>query len=182
MARAVEEDIVRPGALRASRPFPLWGPLSALGLSLAVLACGIDQAHKWWMIEVLDISARQPFSVAPILDLVLNWNRGISYGWFAHDSRRAQWLLITLSLGVSLWLWSWLARTPRPLTAAALGLIIGGAVANALDRLRFSAVADFFMFHWQDWNWYVFNLADVAIVAGVALLLYESIGAGRSGA
>jgi signal peptidase II len=68
-----------------------------------------------------------------------------------------------------------LCRTPRPLTAAALGLVIGGALANALDRAIHGAVADFFHLHWGNWSWYVFNLADVAIVAGVALLLYESL-------
>ena len=72
------------------------------------------------------------------------------------------------------YLWIWLCRSHRPVTVAAIGLVIGGALANALDRLTRGAVADFFQLHWGDWTWYVFNLADVAIVAGVALLLYES--------
>jgi signal peptidase II len=84
-----------------------------------------------------------------------------------------------LSFAVAAWLWTWAARTPRPLTAAALGLLIGGALGNALDRLIHGAVVDFALFYWGKWEWYVFNLADAGIVAGVALLLYESLKEGR---
>ena len=77
-------------------------------------------------------------------------------------------------------LWVWSARTDRPVTATALGLVIGGALANALDRALYGAVADFFHFHVGDFSWYIFNLADVAIVAGAALLFYEFVAtAGR---
>lgn len=156
-----------------------WGPLSALGLTLAVFTFALDQAHKWWMLEIFDIAARQPFTVFPGFDLVITWNRGISYGWFSSHAAEAQWVLIGVSLIVSAFLWRWMARVNRPLTAAALGLIIGGALANALDRLRFGAVADFFHFYVGNFSWYIFNLADIAIVAGVALLLYESVKEGR---
>jgi signal peptidase II len=154
---------------------PLWGPLSLLALVLAALAFGIDQTFKWWMFAVLDIAGRGPVRVLPILDLVLAWNRGISYGWLSGHVREAQWLLIAVSLAASAALWLWAARTTRPFTAAALGLIIGGALANALDRVLYGAVADFFHFHWGDFSWYVFNMADVAIVAGIASLLYDSL-------
>jgi signal peptidase II len=83
---------------------------------------------------------------------------------------------------VSVILARWLARTGKPVTAAALGLVIGGALANALDRAIHGAVADFFHLHWGDWSWYVFNLADVAIVVGVAGLLYDSLFEGRRAA
>ena len=149
----------------------IWGPLAPLGFSLALLVFIVDQAHKWWMLNIYDIDARQPVSFTPILDLVLAWNKGISYGLFNNNS---QGVLVALSLIVCSVLWLWLCRTHRPVTVAALGLVIGGALANALDRLIHGAVADFFQLHWGHWNWYVFNLADVAIVAGVALLLYES--------
>jgi signal peptidase II len=170
----------------ARRPLPagerksgLWGPLSALGLTFAVFVFALDQAHKWWMLEVFDIAARQPFTVVPGFDLVITWNRGISYGWFSSHWAEAQWGLIAVSLIVSALLWRWLARVNSPLTAAALGLIIGGALANALDRFRFGAVADFFHFHIGNFSWYIFNLADIGVVAGVALLLYESLREGR---
>lgn len=157
----------------------LWGPLSTLGLVLAALAFGIDQSFKWWMLTVFDIAGRQPVAVLPAFDLVLAWNRGISYGWLASHASEAQWLLTAASIAVSAVLWMWIARTRRPLTAAALGLIIGGALANALDRMVYGAVADFFHFHWGEFSWYVFNIADIAIVAGILALLYESLLEGR---
>ena len=150
------------------------GPLSRLGLTVAVAALALDQAHKWWMLGPFDIAARQPVRVAPFFDLVLAWNRGISYGWFAQETETGRWALIGLSLTVTLGLWLWLARTRRPLAAVAIGLVVGGAIANTVDRLVHGAVADFFLLHGFGFNWYVFNLADTAIVAGVALLLYES--------
>ena len=152
--------------------FRLWGPLAPLGLVLAALVFAADQTHKWWMLSVYDIGARQPVVLTSFFDLVLAWNKGVSYGLLATPS---QGLLIGVSLLLCAVLWIWLCRSPKPLAAAALGLVIGGALANALDRYIRGAVADFFLLHWQNWNWYVFNLADIAIVAGVGLLLYESL-------
>ena len=149
----------------------IWGPLAPLGLILAGLVFAADQAHKWWMLNVYAIGARQPVRLTPFLDLVLAWNKGVSYGLLATPS---QGLLIGMSLLLCAVLWIWLCRSQKPLAAAALGLVIGGALANALDRFNHGAVADFFLLHWQAWSWYVFNLADMAIVAGVGLLLYES--------
>jgi signal peptidase II len=149
----------------------VWGPLAPLGFALALLVFVVDQAHKWWMLSIYDIGAHQPVKFTPILDLVLVWNKGVSYGLF---NANPQSFLIGMSLLVCAVLWGWLCRSARPLTAAALGLVIGGALANALDRFLHGAVADFFLLHWGGWSWYVFNLADMAIVAGVALLLYES--------
>ena len=156
----------------------LWGPLSLLGLVIAALAFGIDQTFKWWMLTGFGIAERQPVSVLPVFDLVLAWNRGISYGWLSGGA--SQGVLITITLLVSAGLWVWLARIARPLTAAAVGLILGGALANAFDRAVYGAVADFFSFHIGSFDWYIFNLADIAIVAGVALLVYESLREGRT--
>jgi signal peptidase II len=150
----------------------VWGSLSGLGLALASVALVFDQSHKWWMLKIFGIEERGDVAVTPFLDLVMVWNKGVSYGFL---TTHTQGLLITMSVLISAVLWLWLCRTPRPLTAAALGLVIGGALANALDRAIHGAVADFFHLHWGNWSWYVFNLADVAIVAGVALLLYESL-------
>ncbi len=152
----------------------LFGPLSALGLAFAVLAFGLDQAMKWWMLGPFDIAARQPVRVTPFLDLVLAWNRGVSYGMFEQESEAGRWVLIGISIVAAVVLWGWMARARRPVTAAALGLVIGGALGNALDRFVHGAVADFFLAHAWGYSWYVFNLADTAIVVGVALLLYES--------
>ena len=148
----------------------MWSPLAPMALALAALVFGLDQTHKWWMLNVYGITA-EPVAVLPFLDLVLTWNRGISYGLFRTPMQGA---LIALSLGISVLLWLWLCRSQRQLTVAALALVVGGALSNALDRAVHGAVADFFHFHVGSFSWYVFNLADVAIVAGVALLLYES--------
>ena len=158
----------------------LWGPLSALGLVIAALSFGIDQAFKWWMLHVFDIAARQPITLLPVFDIVLAWNRGISYGWLSEGSWTSQGVLIALAVIISAGLWVWLAKASRPVTAAAIGLILGGAIANAFDRAAYGAVADFFSFHVGSFEWYIFNLADVAIVAGVALLVYESLTEGRA--
>jgi signal peptidase II len=161
----------------------LWGPLTRLGLLTATAAVAIDQASKLWLLFGFDIAARQPVRLTSFLDLVLVWNRGISYGLFQQQGPAGQWALLGLKIVAVLLLWLWLARSASQLTALSLGLIIGGALGNAIDRLAYGAVADFAFFHittatWS-FNWYVFNLADVAIVAGVAGLLYESL-AGES--
>lgn len=150
----------------------LWSPLAPLVLAVAVLAFGIDQAHKWWMLDVYDIAEKSPVRVTSFLNLVMVWNKGVSYGLFTTHLQEA---LALMSLAIVLGLWFWACRTSHPVTAAALGLVIGGALGNAADRLARGAVADFFHFHYQNLSWYVFNLADVAIVVGVALLLYESV-------
>ncbi len=160
-------------------PF-LWGHLSVLTISFAAIGFALDQCLKWWLLHIFDIAGRQPVTILPFFEVVLAWNRGISYGWLTSHAWQAQWLLIGVSIVVSAILWVWSARTLRPVTATALGLVIGGALANALDRALYGAVADFFHFHVGDFSWYIFNLADVAIVAGAALLFYEFVAtAGR---
>ena len=149
----------------------LWGRLAPLGLAMAALSFGFDQSIKWYLLNIVNMEERQQISLTPFFDLVMAWNHGVSYGLL---TTHTQGLLVTITLLISTVLWMWLCRTPRPLTAAALGLVIGGALANALDRLVHGAVADFFLLHWHEWDWYVFNPADMAIVAGVGLLLYES--------
>ncbi len=110
---------------------------------------------------------------------MLTRNTGISYGLFQTQGALGQWVLLGFKAAAVALLWGWLARAQDRLTALSLGLIIGGAVGNAIDRLAYGWVADFVFFHvsganWH-FNWYVFNLADVAIVAGVIGLLYESL-------
>ena len=156
-----------------------WGPLSRLGLTIAVAAAVLDQAVKLWLVNSFDLGGRGIVTLAPVLDLVLTWNTGISYGLFPQDGPGGPWILLALkALAVAL-LWIWLARSSSRLTAVALGLIIGGALGNAVDRLHWPGVMDFALFHLTiggtRYNWYVFNLADTVIVAGVIGLLYESI-------
>jgi len=153
----------------------LWSARAPLVLALAALVFGLDQTHKWWMLDVVDIGNRPPIALTSFFELLLTWNYGISYGLFRTN---AQGVLIALSLAITAVLWLWANRAPKLLTSVALALIIGGALSNALDRAVHGAVADFFHFHVGSFSWYVFNLADVTIVAGVGLLLYESLGFG----
>jgi signal peptidase II len=156
-----------------------WGPLSAFGLAAATVACVLDQASKIWLLTVFDLAGKGAVKLMPFVDLVLTWNTGISYGWFQQEGPFGQGALLALKVVAVALLWIWLAKAATKLSALALGLIIGGAIGNGIDRLIYGAVADFVLLHaetatWR-FNWYVFNLADVAIVAGVAGLLYESL-------
>ena len=162
----------------------VWGTRSALGLAAAVVACAADQGVKLWLLVVLDLGGRGIVHVVPGFDLVLTWNTGISYGWFQQEGPFGQWALLALKAIAVMLLWLWLARARSRLTAVALGLIIGGALGNAIDRVAHGAVADYVLLYLRtaslSFDWYVFNLADVAIVAGVAGLLYESLFADRA--
>jgi signal peptidase II len=147
-----------------------------LGLGVALAAIVLDQVTKAVLIGYLSGQAG-PVVLGPFLDLVMVWNRGVSFGLFnsaaAGDIQR--WLLIVLSLGIVALLGAWLWSERDRLLAAALGLIIGGALGNVIDRLRFGAVADFFYFHVGAYYWPAFNVADSAIVLGVGALLYDSL-------
>jgi len=160
----------------------VWGPLTPLGVTVAILAGIADQVSKLWLMYGFDLESRVPVAIAPFVDLVVTWNSGISYGLFQQRELLGAWALLVFKAVVVILLWVWLARISSRLTAVALGLIIGGAVGNAIDRLHWPGVMDFVLFHVEtgSWNfrWYVFNLADVAIVAGVAALLYGSFWAG----
>ena len=157
----------------------LWGPLTRFGLAVAVAAAAIDQAAKLWLLFIYDLGGRGIVTLTPFLDLLLTWNTGISYGLFRQEGPLGQWALLALKAIAVVLLWIWLSRAASKLTALSLGLIIGGAIGNAIDRLAYGAVADFVLFHVTtesfSFNWYVFNLADVAIVAGVVGLLYETL-------
>jgi signal peptidase II len=149
-----------------------------------VAAAVVDQASKLWLLFVFDIASRQRVAVTPFLDLVLAWNTGISFSLLQQNGPWGQWALLIVKVVAVILLGIWLARSDLRLTAVSLGLIIGGAVGNAIDRVTYGAVADFVLLHittatWS-FNWYVFNLADVAIVAGVLGLLYESLAGDRA--
>jgi signal peptidase II len=157
----------------------VWGPLTPFALAIAVLAAAVDQAVKLYLLFIFDLGARGIVTLTPFLDLVLTWNTGISYGLFRQEGPLGQWALLALKAIAVILLWIWLSRTSSRLTALSLGLIIGGAIGNAIDRFAYGAVADFVLFHLTtasfSFKWYVFNLADVAIVAGVVGLLYETL-------
>lgn len=161
----------------------LWGPWSALAFKIAAATFVIDQAHKWWMLLVYRIAEKGRVTVTPFLDLVFVKNTGISYSLFDGHQYGWQIVLAVFSVVASLALWIWLAKAGTGRWMAwGLGLIIGGALGNGLDRLLIGGVADFFSLHAFGFYWYVFNIADVAIVAGVAALLYDSLQGSRNDA
>ena len=153
-------------------------PHLRLGVIAAIGVLVLDQASKFWLVRVFDIAHRGTVKLTPFFDLVLAWNQGISFGWFQNDGAGAQIVLMAIKAVAVVVLAVWMARSRTLLATLALGLIIGGAVGNGIDRFAYGAVVDFALFHVQiggnTFNWYVFNLADVAIVAGVAALLYDS--------
>lgn len=162
----------------------VYGPLTRLGLIAAVAACAIDQAAKAWLLGTFDLANKGLVHLTSFLTLVLTWNPGISYGLFPQESDFGRYVILALKTGAVAILWVWLARAENKLTALSLGLIIGGAFGNAIDRVTHGAVMDFVLFHIDTasfkFAWYVFNLADAAIVAGVIGLLYESFFGGRA--
>ena len=153
-------------------------PALRSGILVAIATLVLDQASKLWLLYVFDIGRRGAVQVTPFFDLVLAWNTGISYGWFSGSGPTGQIVLMAIKAVAVVALAVWMAKSQTRLATIALGLIIGGAIGNAIDRFAWGAVVDFALLHvdigGKTYNWYVFNLADVAIVAGVAALLYDS--------
>lgn len=148
---------------------------SGIGLTVALLTLVLDQASKLYTYFVFDLPVREPVAFGPFVDLIVVWNHGISYGLFQQHTELGRWLLIAVSLLASVFLSIWIGRAKGKLLAVALGLIVGGALGNVVDRLAYGAVFDFVQIHAGSYSWYVFNIADAAIVAGVAGLLYDSL-------
>ena len=143
------------------------------GLAISGLVIVVDQVSK-----ILVLSALWPFqgvSVTPFLNLVVVLNTGISFGLFASEGELARYLLVALALIVSIILMRWLASSTNRFVCAALGMIIGGAFGNVIDRLVHKAVVDFLDFHLYGWHWPAFNVADSAITIGVALFVLASL-------
>lgn len=149
--------------------------LRRLGLWIVALTFVLDQALKLWLLFGLRLAEEGPFRLASFLEIVLAWNRGISYGLFQQSSDIGRWALVVISAVAAVWLWRWMWRAGDRLTVVSLALIIGGALGNGLDRIVYGAVVDFVHFHVGNFSWYIFNIADAAIVFGVLGLLYESL-------
>ena len=148
---------------------PLCGVLMALWVLLA------DQASKYWVLDILNLPELRQVVVLPFFNLTMVWNRGVTFGLLATDNGWSQFALAGIAACVVIALGVWLKRADSWLVALSLGAIAGGAVGNVIDRLRFTAVVDFLHFHAWGWSWYVFNVADAAIVCGVAALVADGI-------
>ena len=145
------------------------------GLLALLLTLVLDQASKLGLYFGTDLVLTQPWRLAPFVDFVVVWNRGVSYGLFQQEGGIGRWLLVVLSLAAAIGLGIWMRRAGSRLLGVALGLIVGGALGNAIDRAAYGAVFDFVHLHAGGWSWYVFNVADAAIVAGVIGLIPDSL-------
>ena len=144
-----------------------------IGLGLAAAIVVVDQISKWWIVERV-MQPPRIIPVTPFFNLVMGWNRGVSFGLFNSDTAVA-WVFIGLALAIVAFLAVWLAKADRTFVAVALGSVIGGAAGNIIDRIRFGAVADFLDFHAFGHHWPAFNAADTAISAGAVLLIIDAL-------
>jgi signal peptidase II len=151
-----------------------FSPCVRFGLAVAALTLAADQASKYFVLNSV-VGIGETITVTPFFDLVLAMNRGISYGLLQQDGALGRWLLVMVNVAAICLFTVWLFRVNTRLIAAAIGLLIGGAFGNALDRALYGAVVDFISLHAFGYRWYVFNIADTAIVAGVIGLLYDAV-------
>ncbi len=150
-----------------------------IAIYLLALITMCDQLSKWW---VLNEAMRPPHTmpVTSFLNIVLVWNKGVTFGFFSHfDHHLMAYFLIAVAAIILFLLGRWLWRTSSTLVAVALGAVMGGAIGNVIDRIRYGAVVDFLDFYYQNYHWYAFNIADAAIVTGVGLLLLDSLVRGK---
>lgn len=144
-----------------------------LGLCSAGLVILLDQLAKAWVLGALDDPPRV-IELSGFLDLVLVWNRGVSFGLFGSGTL-GSWPFVALAVVVSLGLAIWLVRLRRALMVLTVGLILGGALGNVIDRLIYGAVIDFIDLHSGSWHWPAFNIADAAITVGVVILAADAL-------
>lgn len=145
-----------------------------LGFLVASLVLLADQFTKWWMlVDVMNPPRVMP--LAPFLNIVLVMNPGVSFGILGSAPQWVGWVLVVFALAIVAALSIWLRSVTERLLAAGLGLVVGGAVGNVVDRVRFGAVVDFLDLHWGDFHWPAFNVADSAITVGVVLLILDAL-------
>ena len=149
-----------------------------LGLLAGLVVFAADQLSKWWVLNVLDLPALRQVVLLPVLNLTMVWNRGVTFGLLNGLGDWGHVLLAAVAVAVVAALGVWLRRAETRTMGIAIGAIAGGAIGNVIDRIRFGGVVDFIHAHidtpWGDFSWYVFNVADAAIVCGVATLILET--------
>ncbi len=153
-------------------------PLTRFGLLAGLITLAADQASKWWILEGLNLPDLRQVVLLPFLNFTMVRNHGVTFGLLNGFGEWGHIILAVVSLAVVAALGVWLWRAETKLVAIATGAIAGGAIGNVIDRLRFGAVVDFIHVHagtpWGDYSWYVFNVADAAIVCGVVALVFDS--------
>ena len=149
------------------------------GLVAAALVALADQLSKAWVLWFFAEPAPRIHPITGFFNLVLAWNRGVSFGIYNNDGAINALVFTAGAAIVVAGLILWLRRVREPLLATAIGLVIGGAIGNVIDRLRYGGVVDFLDFHLADWHWFTFNLADSAICIGVGFMVIDSLLARR---
>lgn len=144
------------------------------GLLVAVVIFLIDRVSKWWFIDVFELPNKGIVEVLPFFNVVMVWNRGVSFGLLPADGDLGRWLLVAMTGFIVAGLAWWLRSVPSRLLGFAIGLVIGGATGNIYDRVKFEAVADFFQFFVGNWSFAVFNVADSFITLGAIILVWDA--------
>ncbi len=175
------EPVPAPAQTATQTPRQPGRTWAMLGLLLALLVIIADQASKIYVTQVL-LADGVPVRVTGWLNIILVMNKGVSFSLFNDGSQAMRWILTGVALGIAVFLAIWLFRAHGWFTSLALGMIIGGAIGNAIDRIRIGAVIDFVDFHvpaWNSWHFATFNVADSAISTGVFMLLVAALFGGR---
>jgi signal peptidase II len=148
--------------------------VTRLGFISGLFVLAADQGSKYWILNILDLPDLRQVVLLPVLNLTMVWNQGVTFGLLNGLGAWSHFVLAGIALVVVGALSVWLRRADNGFSAAAIGAIAGGAIGNVIDRLRYGAVVDFIHAHVGQWSWYVFNVADAAIVCGVGVLIFES--------
>lgn len=146
----------------------------AYGIIIALTIVTLDQISKWWLLHVYHLPERGIVEILPFFNLVTVKNYGVSFGMLQQFGVENRTVMIALTVGITVSILVWLSHTTHRFLARGLGLVIGGATGNIIDRWRFGAVFDFLDFHIKGWHWPAFNVADAAICIGVLLILCDS--------
>jgi lipoprotein signal peptidase len=149
--------------------------MTGLGLLAGLLVLLADQASKWWILHGLDLPTKGSVALLPVLNFTMEWNTGVTFGLLHGFGEAEHAVLAAVALAVVAALAVWLRRAEHVSVALALGAIAGGAVGNVADRIRYGAVVDFIHAHAFGYSWYVFNVADAAIVCGVGALILDGL-------
>lgn len=153
--------------------------LFTIGLYLSALVVLIDQGSKWLVLDAISV-VRKAIRITPFFNITLSYNKGVTFGTFNNFGDWMPYILLLVAIVVCLFLLRWLSHAENMREALGLGLVLGGAIGNIIDRVRFGAVVDFLDFHYAGYHWYTFNMADSAIVTGVGLLLLDHLVVSRA--
>ena len=171
-------------------------PNKVLFMLFAVFILAFDQVSKWAITEkmikpaldtpetfgfwewLMRFGERLPYTAIEIFsffNIVMVWNRGVSFGMLTQDSAIGSWFLVGLSLVITVWFTAWLLTSQNRVQCTAIAMVMGGAIGNAIDRIRFGGVIDFLDFHAFGWHYPAFNVADSCIVIGVLILIVYTL-------